>query len=99
MLVVILTVPTAFAESPIKATKDASQPKLTDVQKEEVKVIYDQIWALKKELVEKYTSYGVIDEEKAKKILEHMDERREDMEEKGFEFHMHKDKKLKKRKH
>ena len=99
MLVVILTVPTALAESPIKKTDDTNQPKLTNAQKEEVKVIYDQIWVLKKQLVEKYKSYGVIDSEKVDKIIKHMAERKEKMEENGFEHFMEKDKKCKKRKH
>ena len=99
IMVIILTVPTVLAESPIKGTDDTNQVKLTDAQKKEVKVIYDQIWVLKKQLVEKYKSYGVIDSEKADKIIKHMAERKEKMEENGFEHYMEKDKKCRKRKH
>lgn len=65
-------------------TAKPERPVLTDSQKEEVKGIMMQIRELKKQLVDKYESFGAITKEQADKIKEGMDKRTQGAEEKGF---------------
>ena len=80
----LAVVPTAFAEAPETAGQTAEKPQLTEEQTQEIKAITDQIYELKKQLIGKYKDFGVIDEEKAGKIMEHMEERQEKLEKDGY---------------
>lgn len=55
--------------------------ELTEEQKSEIADIHSQIVELRKEIVDKYQSYGAIDEETAEKIKARMDERTQKIEE------------------
>ncbi len=61
----------------------AGQVELTEEQKSEIMDIHNQIAELKKKIVDKYQSYGAIDEETAGNIKARMDERVLKMEEEG----------------
>jgi hypothetical protein len=80
----LLAVPSVLAETPETTGQTAEKPQLTKDQTQEIKAIYDQIFELKKQLIEKYKAYGVIDEEKAGKSIEHMEERQEKLEKDGY---------------
>src|SRR5690554_4940978 len=83
MLAMILAVPSVFAETPQVISK-VNKPKLTSEQTQEIKAIHDQIFELKKQLIEKYKAYDVIDEAKAKKAIDFMTKKQKRLEQNGY---------------
>lgn len=64
--------------------------QLTDEQKEELNELHMELMELRKELIEKYIEFGVISEEKGKKMIEHMEKHYEKLKENGFIPRWHK---------
>jgi hypothetical protein len=58
--------------------------KLTDQQKNELAALHKEILEKRKEVISKYVKYGVITEEKGKKIVSHLDKHYEKLEKNGF---------------
>jgi hypothetical protein len=84
IFVLVLAVPSTLAKSPAPAAQPIEKPKLTSEQTEEIKAIYDQIFELKKQLIEKYQAYGVINEAKAQKMIDFMAKKKERLEQSGY---------------
>jgi hypothetical protein len=83
-LALALIVPSAFAEAPAASAQPIEKPQLTSDQTKEIKALYDQIFVLKKQLVEKYQAYGVIDKEKAQKMIDFMAKKKDRLEKSGY---------------
>lgn len=68
------------------AEAESAPPKvqLTDPQKQDLAARHQDILAQKKEVVAKYVEYGVISEEKGKKIISRMEQRYQKLEQNGF---------------
>ena len=66
------------------AAEGFSDIKLTEAQKEEMSKLQQEAIAKKKEIINKYVEYGVFTEEKAQKIISHMDEHYKKLEQNGF---------------
>lgn len=58
--------------------------QLTEAQKQEIAALHKDILAKKKQLVNKYVEFGVISEEKGKKIISRMEQRYQKLEQNGF---------------
>jgi len=58
--------------------------QLTETQKSELATLHKEILAKKKEVISKYVKYGVMSEEKGKKIISRLEKRYERFEENGF---------------
>lgn len=87
LVIASLTATIAFAseaQNPVVAAADTEKPALTDEQKAEVKGILSQMQELKKQLIDKYVSFGVITQEQADKMKARIDERAKIAEEKGY---------------
>ncbi|HHY83639.1 MAG TPA: DUF2680 domain-containing protein [Clostridiales bacterium] len=99
LLVVFLAVPAVMAESPEDGpeigAKPPEKPQLTNEQVQEIKQIYEQIYELKKQLIEKYQSFGILEKDKAERIIDQMEKRHERLKKNNY-IPMH-GKKLRKR--
>ncbi len=88
LLIATLAIPAVFAEdAPImqsQAQPQVTQPELTEDQTAELKAIYDKMWGLKKDLVNKYSEFGVMDKDQADNMIKQMDEKKSMMDEKGY---------------
>jgi hypothetical protein len=103
VLLAILCMSLSFIYNPVQAeTKTAAkdQPKieLTADQKAELKELHEDMLEKKKEIIKKYIEFGVLTEEKGKKVLEKMEAHYKELEENGFvpswdKHHHHHDKK------
>lgn len=69
------------AEEPA-VTKEGA--KLTTEQQRQMAVLYEELFAKRKEIVAKYVEFGVIPEEKGKKIEAHLNKRMEKLKEHGY---------------
>ncbi|KJS87060.1 MAG: hypothetical protein JM58_05880 [Peptococcaceae bacterium BICA1-8] len=58
--------------------------QLTETQKNELATLHKEILAKKKEVISKYVKYGVMSEEKGKKIISRLEKRYERLEGNGF---------------
>ncbi|WP_077623605.1 YckD family protein [Sediminibacillus massiliensis] len=67
--------------------RDNEKVELTEAQKKEMAILYQDLMDKRKGIINKYLEYGVIDEEDAKKMTEHMDAHYKKMEESGFQMH------------
>lgn len=77
------------ASAPTSTSTEKLQPgknsvNLTDKQKKEVEDIFSKMDELRKQLIDKYQSFGVITKEQADKMKSKMDERSKMMKEKGI---------------
>ncbi len=65
---------------------DSTKPdvQLTEAQKQEIATLHKDILNKKKELITKYVKYGVMSEEKGKKIISRLEQRYEHLEQNGF---------------
>lgn len=74
--------------SQVHAVPDAAPGKsdvqLTEAQKQEIAALEKDILNKKKEVVSRYIKYGVISEEKGKKIISRMEKRYQLLEQNGF---------------
>lgn len=61
-----------------------SNVQLTDKQVKELAALHKDILNKKKELISKYVDYGVLSEEKGKKIISRMEQRYKKLEQNGF---------------
>lgn len=77
-----------------QAIKNPSAPptkvEFTAEQKQQLSDLYQEIFSLKKEVMDKYVEYGAIPKEKADKIKSWMDKHYQKLEENGFQP-MHRD--------
>ncbi|MDF2547638.1 MAG: hypothetical protein K0R93_2536 [Anaerosolibacter sp.] len=72
---------------PVEAlTFDAEKTtvQLTEAQKRELATLHKDILIKRKEVISKYVEYGVMTEEKGKKIISRLEKRYEKLEENGF---------------
>ncbi|KPU43739.1 hypothetical protein OXPF_25990 [Oxobacter pfennigii] len=82
------------------APKINQQVKLTDAQKNELKAISEKMYELKKEMIKKYSEFGIITKEQAEKKLKRLEEIQKKIEENGYMPMQHKNmKKYDKDKH
>ncbi|HQA06988.1 MAG TPA: YckD family protein [Syntrophomonadaceae bacterium] len=58
--------------------------QLTEKQKQELSALHKDILNKKKEVISKYVEYGVMSEEKGKKIISRMEKRYQMLEQNGF---------------
>ncbi|MBM7693839.1 hypothetical protein JOC77_003283 [Peribacillus deserti] len=65
-------------------TVNKGEVKLTQQQKEELSALHRNILAEKKKLITKYVEYGILTEEKGKKILTRLEEHYSMLEKEGF---------------
>jgi len=74
--------------SPVYSATNAETTKpdvqLTKEQKQELSALHKDILTKKKEVISKYVEYGVMSEEKGKKITSRMEKRYQMMEQNGF---------------
>lgn len=61
-----------------------NEVKLTDVQKKEIKQLFDKKIELQKQIVQKYVDFGVISKEQANKKLQYMEKKQQYMEKNGY---------------
>ncbi|ARK32265.1 YckD family protein [Halalkalibacter krulwichiae] len=64
--------------------KPEAEVTLTEEQKTEMAALQTQMLEQKKVILNKYVEYGVFTEEKAQKIIAHMDKHYKKLEENGF---------------
>ncbi|MFZ7102875.1 MAG: YckD family protein [Peptococcaceae bacterium] len=87
-------IPQVFAQDvPSDTTEKVKNVQLTETQKKELAGLHQEILAKKKELITKYVKYGVMSEEKGKKIISRLEKRYEKLEQNGFIPHWDKSKK------
>jgi hypothetical protein len=84
LIAAALVMPMVMAQEPPRVQSEASAPKLTKKQQKEIQAIYEQMWKLKKQLILKYKDCGVIDQEKAEKIIKHMETKKKMIEKNGY---------------
>jgi uncharacterized lipoprotein YehR (DUF1307 family) len=89
LLLVVLSSSTSllcgFREaSQAAAAEDTSDVKLTEAQKKELKQLFDQKLEIEKQIVQKYQSFGVMTKEQADRRLEHIEKKRQFMENNGY---------------
>lgn len=74
--------------SPVYSATSAETTKpdiqLTEQQKQELATLHKDILNKKKEVISKYVEYGVMSEEKGKKIISRMEKRYQLLEQNGF---------------
>ncbi|WP_153403369.1 DUF2680 domain-containing protein [Gracilibacillus oryzae] len=58
--------------------------KLTDEQKQEMAKLQNDMMNQKVAIINKYVEYGVLPEEKAKKMIDHLEAKLDKLEENGF---------------
>lgn len=78
-----------YGTTMVGAEKDHPKPKFQDVelneqQTKELKTMYEDLVNQRKGIVEKYKAFGVLSEEDAAKMQEHLDMYMEEMQEDGF---------------
>ncbi len=61
-----------------------TMPELTENQQKELAIMYQDMFDKRKGIISKYVEFGVIEKEKADKIIEHLDEHYRMLEENGF---------------
>ncbi|MFP7495067.1 YckD family protein [Terribacillus saccharophilus] len=66
------------------AAEQAVADVLTDEQKQEIAVLQKQALEQEKQVIEKYVEFGVFSEEKADQIVNHLEQRFEQLERDGF---------------
>ncbi|RXT15535.1 DUF2680 domain-containing protein [Ammoniphilus sp. CFH 90114] len=75
---------------PIKAlaendsTAEVKKVELTVQQKSELAALHKEILEKRKEVINKYVQFGVMTEEKGKKVISHLEEHYTKMEKNGF---------------
>lgn len=92
LLVPLLTLSVAFAtgeDSSIIAAPPSKEQapdctNLTESQKKEIHALQEKILDLRKQMIDKYQSFGVLSKERAEEIKQKMDEKFKIMKEKGF---------------
>lgn len=63
---------------------DMKNVELTDEQIQELDTLYDEMFSKHKEIIAKYVEYGVINKDKADKIMNKLDNKREKLQDKGY---------------
>jgi ribosomal protein S20 len=58
--------------------------KLNQKQQKELDALYQDLFKKHKQIIDKYVEYGVFTQEKADKILSHMEEKRTKLKENGY---------------
>jgi len=81
------------AEESVVTDSSGVKKQLTEQQKSEIAALYKDIFAKRKEIVNKYKEYGVITEEKANKMISRLDKYQEKLEKNGYIPHWDKHKK------
>lgn len=68
------------------AEEEASKEnvQLSEQQKQELATLHKEVLEKRKEVISKYVEFGLISEEKGKKILSHLDEQYKKLEENGY---------------
>ncbi|WP_240335254.1 DUF2680 domain-containing protein [Paraliobacillus sediminis] len=89
LLLVLSMVMLGFGATMVGAEKDHPKPKFQEVelsekQTKELKTMYEDLVNQRKGIVEKYKEFGVLSEEDATKMEEHLDMFMEKMQEDGF---------------
>lgn len=90
LLIAAISIPAAFAAQDSSIAPSPASPgvekqiNLTDAQKDELKRISNQMFELKKQMVQKYLEFGVISKDQADSRLKRIEEMQKKMEEKGF---------------
>jgi hypothetical protein len=82
-LTVLRAVPIHAAQNVI-VNSEKSTIQLSQQQKNELGALYKDIFEKRKEVVSKYVKYGIMSEEKGKKIISRLDQRYQKMEQNGF---------------
>ncbi|MDT8858851.1 YckD family protein [Alkalihalobacillus sp. MEB130] len=82
-LVVATVLSVGFMPGAISA-EVAADIQLTEEQKTEMAALQKEVFAKKKEVINKYVEYGVFTEEKGQKIIAHMDKYYNKLEQDGF---------------
>lgn len=67
--------------------------ELTDQQKDELSTLYQDLFAKRKEIINKKVEFGMISKEMGDKMISKMDEHFEMLKQNNFMFHWDKDKK------
>lgn len=63
---------------------ETGEVELTDEQIEEIRILKQEAIEKEKQIIEKYVEYGVLEEEKGQKILQHMEKKYEKLVENNF---------------
>lgn len=89
VLLLAMAVPLAFAAEeqttpPAPARPFIDQSKLTDDQLKELQAIADQMFALQKQMINKYVEFGAITQEQADAWIKRMEEKHKWQSENGF---------------
>jgi len=84
MIFSLVSLSQAFAAENGANYEKGDTVQLTPEQKAELTKLNKEILTLKKELITKYVKYGVISEEKGKKIISRLEKRCKNLEEEGF---------------
>ncbi|MFN2747849.1 YckD family protein [Bacillus sp. z60-18] len=84
-LCLVLIVPMAFAAGiPSVHGKTQEYQDLTEEQKNELSTLQKDIMEKKKQLIDRYVEYGMMDEKKGSDIKKHMEQRYEKEKKEGF---------------
>lgn len=85
MLVGAIAVPIAWAQNENTQTpSNAAGTQLTESQKKELAQLYSKITELKKQIVDKYLEFGVIDQERAEFMKQRIDQMEKFRAEQGY---------------
>ncbi|MDC3416319.1 DUF2680 domain-containing protein [Aquibacillus salsiterrae] len=84
MVVALLLVGVGFTTPSLSHAEDSKDITLTEEQIKELRDLHSKMLEQKKTIIEKYVEYGVIPEDKATKIIEHMEEKYKQLEESKF---------------
>jgi hypothetical protein len=79
---------TGYAEGQPQ-TEKIKQVELTKEQQSELAAIHEEIFAKKKELIEKYVEFGSISEEQGKQIMERFDQHYKLLQESNYQMPHH----------
>jgi len=89
MLVGAIAVPIAWAQNentqtPAQTPSNATGTQLSESQKKELADLYSKIAELKKQIVDKYLEFGVIDQERAEAMKQRIDQMEKFRAEQGY---------------
>jgi len=89
MLAVAIGVPIVWAQSentqlPTKAPSNSTEKQLTEAQKKQLADLYSKIAELKKQIVDKYLEFGIIDKDRAQLIKQKINQIEKFRAEKGY---------------
>ncbi|TCT19366.1 uncharacterized protein DUF2680 [Melghiribacillus thermohalophilus] len=89
LCITFMTVWLLAAVTPASAENEEEDVKtedvtLTDEQKKELDAMYQEYFAVHKDIINKYVEFGIMDQEKAEKKISFLDKHYEKLKENGF---------------